>query len=173
LNENCTLRSISWKVGFIASRPKERLRALEPAIGQGGTMGLLEELVGKATGTPSSGSAEQTSGLATGIMQMLSSQPGGLPGLVQAFHEKGLGSIVNSWVGTGQNLPISAEQIQGVLGSEQVKQLAAKVGISPDVAGSKLAEILPVVVDKLTPDGKIPEGGGLFEQALGFFNRKS
>jgi len=131
-------------------------------------MSLLEELTNKVMDTPSSGSTEQTSGLAAGIMHMLNSQPGGLAGLVQIFHDKGLGGIVNSWVSTGQNLPISAEQIQGVLGSEQVQQFATKMGISPDLASSKMAELLPVVVDKLTPDGKVPEGGGLLQQALGF-----
>ena len=135
-------------------------------------MGLLEELASKVTETPSTGSTEQTSGLAAGIMHMLNSQPGGLPGLVQNFHEKGLGGIVNSWVSTGQNLPISADQIRGVLGSEQVQQFATKAGISPDLATSKLAELLPAVVDKLTPDGKIPEGGGLLQQVLGFFAQR-
>jgi len=67
---------------------------------------------------------------------MLNSQPGGLPGLVQIFHEKGLGGIVNSWVSTGHNMPVSAEQIRGVPGSEQVQQFAAKVGISPLLSGS-------------------------------------
>ena len=80
---------------------------------------------------------------------------------------------MTSWVGTGQNLPISAEQIQNVLGSERVKQFAAKAGISPEVASSKLAELLPAVVDRLTPDGKAPEGGDFLQQVLSFFNRKS
>lgn len=80
---------------------------------------------------------------------------------------------MNSWISTGQNLPISAEQIQGVLGSDQVKQIAAQVGVSPDVASSKLAELLPTMIDKLTPDGKLPEGGNLLQQALGFFSRRS
>ena len=75
-------------------------------------------------------------------MQMINSQPGGLSGLVQQFHDKGLGGLVTSWVGTGQNLPISADQIQHVLGSEQVKELAAKAGISPDAAGSHLCAVV-------------------------------
>lgn len=134
-------------------------------------MGLLDDVVTKATGTGSS--TESTSGLAGGILEMLKNQPGGLAGLVQTFQEKGLGGIVNSWVGTGQNLPISAEQIQGALGSEKVKQLAAKAGISPDLASSKLAELLPTVVDKLTPDGKIQEGLDLLPKDLSFLDRAS
>ena len=74
------------------------------------------------------------SAMASSVAQMLNNQPGGLSGLLQQFHDKGLGSLVTSWVGTGQNLPISADQIQHVLGSEQVKELAAKAGISPDAA---------------------------------------
>ena len=135
-------------------------------------MGLLDELASKVLDKPTTGTTEETSGLAAGIMHILNSQPGGLSGLVQTFHEKGLGGVVSSWVSTGQNLPISAEQIKGVLGSQQVQQFATKVGVSPDVASSKLAELLPVVVDRLTPDGKIPEGGGLLQNALGLFARR-
>ena len=135
-------------------------------------MGLLDEVTSKVLDKSSSSSTEQTSGLAAGIMHMLNSQPGGLSGLVQTFHDKGLGGLVNSWVSTGQNLPINAEQIQGVLGSEQVQQFATKIGVSPEVASSKLAELLPTVVDKLTPEGKIPEGGGLLQSALGLFAQR-
>ena len=62
--------------------------------------------------------------LASGLLQMINNTPGGLPGLLQNFHDKGLGGLASSWVGTGQNLPISADQVQHVLGSDQVKQLA-------------------------------------------------
>jgi len=84
---------------------------------------------------------------------MLSSQQGGLSGLAQTFQQKGLGDLVSSWIGTGQNLPISADQIQQVLGNEQIQAFAQKMGISTSEAGSNLAEFLPGVVDKLTPDG--------------------
>src|SRR4029077_152648 len=96
--------------------------------------------------------------MASSVIQMINSQPGGLSGLLQQFHDKGLGGLVTSWVGTGQNLPISADQIQHVLGSEQVKELAAKAGISPDAAGSHLAEFLPMLIDKLTPNGQVQQG---------------
>jgi uncharacterized protein YidB (DUF937 family) len=96
--------------------------------------------------------------MASSVIQMINNQPGGLSGLLQQFHDKGLGGLVTSWVSTGQNLPISADQIQHVLGSEQVKELAAKAGISPDVACSHLAEFLPMLIDKLTPNGQVPQG---------------
>jgi uncharacterized protein YidB (DUF937 family) len=100
-------------------------------------------------------------------MQMINNQPGGLSGLLQQFHDKGLGGLVTSWVSTGQNLPISADQIQHVLGCEQVKELAARVGISPDAVNSHLAQLLPVLVDKLTPNGQVPQSGSLLEEGMG------
>ena len=93
-------------------------------------MSFLEDMAGKEV---SSMLANSSNPLAASVMQMINSQPGGLSGLVQQFHDKGLGGLVSSWVGTGQNLPISADQLQHVLGSEQVKELAAKAGISPDM----------------------------------------
>jgi uncharacterized protein YidB (DUF937 family) len=86
-----------------------------------------------------------------------SGQPGGLAGLVQTFKDKGLGDTVASWVSTGQNLPISAQQIQQVLGNQQLQELAAQHGINVEQVSSQLAQILPVVVDKLTPNGAIPQ----------------
>ena len=99
-------------------------------------------------------------------MEMIHSQPGGLSGLLQNFHDKGLGELVTSWVGTGQNLPISADQIEYVLGSEQVQQLAAKLGIRSGVVSSQLAQLLPTVVDKLTPNGEVPHQSSLLETGI-------
>jgi uncharacterized protein YidB (DUF937 family) len=126
-------------------------------------MGFLEDMAGKELDSKLSSSSNP---LAASVMQMIHSQPGGLSGLVQQFHDKGLGSLVSSWVGTGQNLPISADQIQHVLGSEQVKELAAKAGISPETANSGLAQLLPMLVDKLTPNGQIPETSSMLESGL-------
>ena len=117
-------------------------------------MGFLEDMAGKEVSSMMGSSSNPM--LAT-VMQMINSQPGGLSGLVQQFHDKGLGGLVTSWVSTGQNLPISADQLQHVLGSEQVKELAAKAGISPDAAGSHLSQLLPMIIDKLTPNGQIPD----------------
>jgi uncharacterized protein YidB (DUF937 family) len=116
-------------------------------------MSFLEDMAGKEIGSMLSGTSNP---LAAGVMQMINNQPGGLSGLVQQFHDKGLGGLVSSWVGTGQNLPISADQLQHVLGSDQVKELAAKAGISPDAASSHLAQLLPMLIDKLTPNGQVP-----------------
>ena len=117
-------------------------------------MSFLEDMAGKEV---SGMLANSSNPLASSIMQMINNQPGGLSGLLQQFHDKGLGSLVSSWVSTGQNLPISADQIQHVLGSEQVKELAAKAGIAPDAASSHLAQLLPMLIDKLTPNGQVPQ----------------
>ena len=126
-------------------------------------MGLLDELENRAVTGILGGSSNS---LASGLLQMINNQPGGLQGLVQSFHEKGLGEIASSWVSTGQNLPISAEQIQSVLGNEQVRQLAAKAGISPDAASSSLAQLLPTLIDHLTPNGQIPQPSNLMEMGM-------
>ncbi|PSH05339.1 MAG: hypothetical protein CXZ00_03990 [Acidobacteria bacterium] len=81
----------------------------------------------------------------------------GLQQLVQLFQEKGLGGVVSSWIGTGSNLPISGEQLQSVLGSERVQQLADRLGLSPEMVKEQLAQHLPHAVDKMTPEGKLPE----------------
>jgi uncharacterized protein YidB (DUF937 family) len=115
-------------------------------------MGLLDSILGAVSGqSGASGGANQLVGVLGGLLQ----QSGGLQGLMNKFSQAGQGNAFSSWVGTGQNQSISSDQIQNVLGSEQVKALAAKLGIDPNQASSFLAEYLPKVVDKLTPAGKI------------------
>jgi len=126
-------------------------------------MGLFDDLENKAANSMLGGSSNP---LATGLLQVINNTPGGLSGLVQSFHDKGLGGVAASWVGTGQNLPISADQIQHVLGSDQVKQLAAQAGISPDAAGTALSQLLPTLVDKLTPNGQMPQPSSLKEMGM-------
>ena len=117
-------------------------------------MSFLEDMAGKELGSMMSGSSNP---LVSSVMQMINNQPGGLSGLVQQFHDRGLGGLVSSWVSTGQNLPISADQLQHVLGSDQVKELAAKAGVSPETASSHLSQLLPMLIDKLTPNGQLPD----------------
>lgn len=105
------------------------------------------------------GANEAHAGLVTAAMEALGGSSGsGLGGLVEAFQAKGLGDVVASWIGTGQNLPVTAEQIQSVLGSGLVQQLAARVGLPPEAASALLAQILPQAVDRLTPEGTVPAG---------------
>jgi uncharacterized protein YidB (DUF937 family) len=133
-------------------------------------MGLLDELVGKATNV--FGGEAGSGGALEGVMGMLTSgEGGGLSGLVQSFRDKGLGDLISSWVSAGQNLPISADQIQHALGSEQIQRLASQAGLSSVNLSAMLSEHLPGLIDKLTPDGVIPEGG-LLTKGLVFLKER-
>ena len=81
---------------------------------------------------------------------------GGLSAIVAKLQQAGLGDQVKSWIGNGQNLPITAEQLQQVLGSDTVRQLAAKFNIPVDQLAQVLAHQLPSAVDQASPDGKLP-----------------
>ena len=82
---------------------------------------------------------------------------GGLGGLVGAFQNNGLGDMVSSWISTGPNPPVSAAQLTDVLGQDTLRQFASKANVPVSDASSLLAGLLPVAIDHLTPDGKIPE----------------
>jgi uncharacterized protein YidB (DUF937 family) len=107
-------------------------------------MGLLDGLIGGAVG------AEMVT-VVNGFIE----KHGGVKGIVDQFQKQGLGPTVQSWVGTGENQPISPAQVNQALGSDAVNQLAAKLGIPPEEMASKLADILPKAVDKMTPDGTV------------------
>jgi uncharacterized protein YidB (DUF937 family) len=81
---------------------------------------------------------------------------GGLNAIVAKLQQAGFGDQVKSWIGNGQNLPITAEQLQQVLGSDTVKQLAARFNIPIDQLSQLLAQQLPLAVDHASPDGKLP-----------------
>jgi uncharacterized protein YidB (DUF937 family) len=121
-------------------------------------MGLLDNLESMAMSK-----AAGSNPAAAGILEMIQNHPGGLNGLVQSFHQNGLGGLVNSWTSTGENQAATAAQIQQVLGSDRVQALAQKLGVSPEAAGSTLAQLLPTVIDKLTPNGSIPEQSNLLQ----------
>ena len=131
-------------------------------------MGFLDDVLGKVK-QAAGGAGGEHSALANEILGLLSggSEGGGLQGVIRSFKEKGLGEIMSSWIGTGQNLPISGDQLKTGLGADLIGQLAAKIGVPPDVATSKLTEILPGIIDKLTPEGTVPESG-LLQQGLNF-----
>lgn len=140
-------------------------------------MGLFDSVMGMATQAMGQGAAPN--GASPDLLQvalgMLSNEGphGGLGGLVQAFQQGGLGNVVQSWIGTGQNLPVSPEQLQAVLGSDVVSQLAQRVGLDPAQLAQQLAHVLPGVVDQLTPNGQAPESGlgSLAELATQFLRR--
>lgn len=121
-------------------------------------MGIFDDIAGKVQGLAGGGD----SGIIKAIMEMLSNKEGGgLNGIIQSFQQRGMGDIVTSWIGKGPNKPISPVQIREGLGNERVQQVATKAGISTDEAATKLSRHLPDIVDKVTPDGVVPEGGML------------
>ena len=90
----------------------------------------------------------------------LFNQNGGLPGILEKFKASGMAEQAASWVSKGENLPISAAQISHVLGNNAVAEIAAKFGISAEALSSKIAENLPTMVDRMTPDGVMPADSG-------------
>src|SRR5215467_5101318 len=115
-------------------------------------MGLLDSILGAVSGQ--SGQSGEANPL-VGMLGSLLTQSGGLQGLASKFAQSGQGNAFQSWVGMGENQPVSSGQIQNALGSEQVSAIASRLGVDPAVASNFLAEYLPKVVDKLTPAGKI------------------
>ena len=110
--------------------------------------GMVESEIGSQPGGDS--------GMLSHAMELVNDPAnGGLQGLVQQFHDKGLGEVVNSWIGPGGNHPITAEQIQQVIGQDRINTIASKFGMSADDASAKIAQLLPTIVDKLTPDGSV------------------
>ena len=108
-------------------------------------MGMLDGLLGGIVGA----------GMVTAVNGIIEKH-GGLQGVVNEFERNGLGATVRSWVGTGPNQAITADQVQQALGPDLLQQLSAKSGLSVQELTQKLSQVLPQAVDRLTPDGKIP-----------------
>jgi uncharacterized protein YidB (DUF937 family) len=102
-----------------------------------------------------SGSGMNIGDLLGSALGLLQGQQGGLDGLLGLFASKGLGDIVGSWIGTGSNLPVSPSQITSVFGEDTIKNMATKNGTDTNTFTSKLSELFPNVIDKLTPNGKV------------------
>lgn len=110
--------------------------------------------------------------LLNAVVGMIQQHPGGLQGLLGQFQQQGLGDQVQSWIGTGQNQAIDAGQVQQALGPGQIAAFAQQLGIGQGDAASGLAQFLPLVIDKLSPQGTLPseaeaEGGGGLMGMLG------
>lgn len=128
-------------------------------------MGLLDGLAGQILGSVMGGNSQ--GGMAA-IATEVFSQSGGVSGILDKFKASGLGDHAASWVGTGANLPVSADQITSALGSGPLADMAAKFGLTPEVLSSQLAEHLPGVIDKMTPSGAVgADSGGLLSSVLG------
>src|SRR5262249_15484310 len=130
-------------------------------------MGIFDDIKA-ATGMGGGALQGQHAGALSAILDYVNSpQVGGISGLQKMFQEKGLGGIVSSWIGTGQNLPISADQLQNVLHSGALQQAAQNAGIDPGQLVSMMTTFLPHIVDKLTPNGLVPENGALQQMKKG------
>ena len=139
-------------------------------------MSLLESLLGSALqgmgNSPAQGSqfgGQGGGGLAAllpVIMQLLSGssqsgggQSGGLGGLLQQFQQAGMGQQMDSWISTGQNMPISPDQLGQVFGQGRMREMAAQAGMDSSQFGGALSQILPQIVDRATPQGQLSQGG--------------
>jgi uncharacterized protein YidB (DUF937 family) len=135
-------------------------------------MGLLDQLAGQLTG--SQGAQNQDPGsqsnLLGGVMNLINNA-GGLQGILQQLQSGGIRDQVASWVGTGENLPVSGNQITNALGAENITQIAQQAGVEPGQAASGLAQMLPQIIDKLTPDGQVPQND-LLAQGLNLLRGK-
>lgn len=121
-------------------------------------MGLLDSVLGGVLGAQGGGSSGDLLGAVVGLLGN-DAPGGGLGGLVQAFQQGGLGHVIESWISTRGNLPIDASQLGVVLDSGVVQQMAQKVGLPHGDLLGQLSQLLPQVVDQLTPDGHLPQGG--------------
>ena len=108
-------------------------------------MGLFDKILGGVVGAG-----------ATTLLNSFIEKQGGLQNVVSQFEKNGFGDTMKSWISQGQNLPITADQIHQALGSDKVKELAAKMGLPADKLADLLAQHLPQAIDKVTPDGKLP-----------------
>jgi uncharacterized protein YidB (DUF937 family) len=118
-------------------------------------VGFLDNLI-SAAGQHSGIDPQQHSSLAQAALEMLGNRSG-ITHMQNQASSQGIGDIVQSWIGTGQNQPIAPDQVQGVVGQDMLNQLASRVGIPPAIASAALSHILPMLVDKLTPNGEIPK----------------
>ena len=136
-------------------------------------MGLLDTVLGGLMGGAGGGASPiqgvlmnmlgggQQQGMQQGGMQQGGMQQPGMGGLLSAFEGAGLGHIAQSWVGNGPNQPVSPQQLQGVLGDDQVQSMASQSGMAPDDFLSQLSQHLPNAVHGMTPNGQLPDEGSV------------
>jgi uncharacterized protein YidB (DUF937 family) len=128
-------------------------------------MGLLDSLIGAATGGQQNTTAHAAGGLdpqvLMGIVGALMNNAGGLQGVLAKLQQGGLAEAAQSWVGSGANQPVSADQMGGALGPDLMGMIAKQMGGSQEQAAGTMADLLPSLIDKLTPQGQVPDDNGL------------
>jgi uncharacterized protein YidB (DUF937 family) len=137
-------------------------------------MGLLDGLLGQLIdGTRGAGTGAQQSPLLQIALQLLQ-QSGGLEGVLGKFRQAGYGAQADSWVSTGQNMPISADVLSQVLGQGSLGQIAQQLGMSHGEAAGGLASVLPQVIDRMTPHGRVPDNhNDIVAQALEMLTKRT
>jgi uncharacterized protein YidB (DUF937 family) len=133
-------------------------------------MSLLDGIAGVANSLLS-GSDKQKQLTSAALSRISDPATGGLLGLVNTLRQLGLDDVVSSWISTGENKPISSEQVQNALGEGQINQMAQNMGVSHQEVSTGLAGLLPQLIDKLTPDGKLPEGS-MLDQGLELLKKR-
>lgn len=130
-------------------------------------MGLFDDFAKQVLGAAQSLAETNGSKLAQGFLDLLQRQDG-LDGLIRRFREQGLDDVIASWISTGPNRPITAEELARVLDPEQLRELARQAGLALGQVPEALAALLPTFVDRLTPDGEVPGPYQLLRMAVGF-----
>jgi len=115
----------------------------------------LSAILGGLTGGSSAGSGGGAGNILLQLALSMLQQQGGLGGVLGKFREAGMGAQADSWVGTGQNMNISPNQLEQVLGSGALSDIASKLGMSQDQAGSAMSQVLPELINQLTPQGRV------------------
>ena len=157
-------------------------------------MGLLDSVLGAVLGGGQQQQAPATAGGLGSLIGLLASNPqilstitgmlsndggqGGLGGLVGKFQQAGMGDAIGSWIGTGANQPLTGDQLGNVLGEDALSGLAQKMGLNVDDAGGVLAQVLPELINHMTPTGQAPttglgNAGDLMGMLGGLFNKKA
>jgi uncharacterized protein YidB (DUF937 family) len=126
-------------------------------------LGILDEMAKGLLGKVLGGGSSQNPLMDIVLGLITNPQTGGLQGLIQRFKEKGLGEAVSSWISTGENQPVSGEQIQHALGGNFIQQIAEQLGSSKSEVSGSLPNLLPQIIDKLTPNGSLPESDQLHQ----------
>ncbi|MFL6662799.1 MAG: YidB family protein [Rhizobacter sp.] len=121
-------------------------------------MGLLDSVIGALSGARTAGGRGDMLHAVLGLLADDGPGPG-IHELIARFQRGGCGDAMSSWIGRGDNLPIAPDALQRVLGDDTLEHIAQQLGLSPPVAADRLAQMLPYVVDKLTPAGKVPPDG--------------
>lgn len=122
-------------------------------------MGILDNLLGAAAPRASVTEEAPPAVLIDSLTELISGQghSGGLAGLAQRFSHAGLGDVLDSWIGRGENAPVTGPQLEAVLGSDFISGLAARLGVDGPVAAALVAQWLPRLIDAFTPTGRLPE----------------